>query len=331
MKKFLGIFFALALAVALAPVGVHAMAISPPFFDLSVPAIEPGAAYMETINLYNELDTPVTLYVSSTNFTSKGDESGGPEFYSADEYPFGTAMAEWVSFDTKPIVMEPQSRFSLPITVNVPLNAQPGSHFGAVIFGTAPPDEQAGAVAVNPEVGVLLLVRVAGEVHEQANIAEFGFTDPQVWYNRLPVGFFVRFENTGNAHLRPTGNLFIHDFLGRQVATIPVNADFRTALPLSIRRFEFGWIKSEVKDSDNALVKEWKNFALGKYTATLVLSYGQETNKIISDSRVFYVWPWRLMSVVGGGFLVLILLLVGWLKLYKRAIIKRYQKQQAKK
>jgi hypothetical protein len=176
-----------------------------------------------------------------------------------------------------------------------------------------------------------MLVRVAGDVREVGNIAEFGFENPQVWYNHLPVNFMLRFENSGNVHLRPTGNLIIKNWYGRTVANIKVNEDYKSVLPMSIRRFTFGWDKvgDSTMETLSPIEREFKNFAVGKYKALLILNYGS-TNQVLTDERVFYVWPWRLMVIVGSGLLALIALVWILKRSYDKSLLRRFEKFKKK-
>ncbi len=322
--------FALAAAMFLAPAhGAKALTISPPTFDYT---LNPGDTVLDVIKVYNESPEPLTVYPILQNFTSNKEEGGEPQFYPADQNPDGTALAPWITVEQTPITLEPSQRANLSFAINVPKEGvQPGGHYGAILLSTTPPTES-GKVGIASQLGVLLLVRINGDVKEIGTLPQFGFKHPQIWYNHLPVDFFIRFENDGNTHLRPTGNLFIKDWMGRQVAAIPVNEDFRSVLPNSIRRYEFGWKKLpnlEGKDFMSELKNEWRNFALGKYRAQLVLTYGSN-NQILSEEREFTVWPWRILCIAGAGLVVLILLVTLLMKAYNRAVIRRYERDKAK-
>lgn len=322
---------ALALTSVLVPfVAAQAVTISPPFFEYS---LNPGDVVLDVLKIFNEDDAPITLYPVVMNFThTEGDEGGTPSFYAADEDPNGTALAQWITITNKgPIKLEPKQRANLQFSINVPADkAQPGGHFGTILLSTQPPPSEGGTVAIGQQIGALVFVRVSGEVKEVGNIAEFGFQKPRVWYNYLPVDFFLRFENAGNTHLRPTGNLFIKNWMGRQVAAVKVNEQFAGVLPLSIRRFEFGWRHRNNPEGASELWKEWHNFAFGKYTATLVVNYGAD-NQLVTDTRVFYVWPWRLLVILSGGALVVLVLVMYLMKAYNRAVIKKYEIEKERK
>jgi hypothetical protein len=327
MKKILAGLFGLMTAVLLAPVGAHAMTISPPNYDYT--SVNRGDVIMDVIKISNEgKDVSMTLYPYVANFTFKqGDEEGGtPVFYDAQTDPYGTAMAKWIKLDTKPIVIKPGARAMVPFSINVPADASPGGHYGTVVFADQPPDDK-GVVTIGSQEGVLIMMRINGDVKEAGGITEFGFAKPKPWYNFLPVSFFVRFENTGNVHLRPTGNLFITDLTGRQVASVVVNPEFRSVLPKSIRKFSFNWTKQEGGATQSALWNEWHNFAIGRHKAQLVLLYGND-NKMVTGELAFYVWPWRLICIALGILLLIIFLFTIGKNSFERSIIRKYERKQ---
>jgi len=318
------------LALFLLPRGASALTISPAYVDHT---LNPGDTVIETLKVINDQGGQITVYPRAENFTAGADEGGTPQFYAAEEDPYGTALAKWITFDSQPIVLQPNERANLVFTINVPTDVQPGGHYGAVILGRAAPETQGGHIGLESEIGELVMVRVSGDIKEQASLAEFGFKQPQVWYNHLPVDFFFRFENSGNTHLRPVGNLFVKNWLGQQVAAVVINEDLKGVLPHSIRRFDFAWGGAssgglkEKPGFTEGLIQEWENFGFGKYKATLVLNYGA-SNKIIVDQREFTVWPWRLLCA-GGVVLLLILLFFALLmKLNNMAVIRRYEKMK---
>lgn len=316
------------LAVMLVPRGAGALTIGPPTFDF---VLDPGDTALDVIKLYNEDEFPITVYPIVMNFESDDDEGGVPKFYPSDEDRLGRGLAEWIDVDPTPITLEPGQRMSLPFSVNIPTDkVQPGGHYGAVVISTTAPEAGGGEVGIGQQIAALILVRVSGEVKEVGGIAEFGYEDPKPWYNYLPVDFFLRFENSGNTHLRPTGNVFIKNWYGRQVANVKVNPEFKSVLPLSIRRYVFGWAHTRDDANLSDLKREWKNFALGKYTATLVLNYGTE-NQILTDERVFYVWPWRLLSILGGSVLAIVTLFAVLKRIYDKAVIQKYEAMMKRK
>lgn len=328
MRKVFVSLLGAALGLLILPVASHAMTVSPPNYDYT--SVNRGDVIMDVIKLTNEGDTELTVYPQVKNFTfTEGDEgSGTPRFYDADKDPYGTAIGRWVKMELNPITLPPGGRTNVPFAINVPGDANPGGHFGGVIFATQPPNE-VNAVNIGGQIGVLMMMRVEGDVKEAGVISEFGLKKPLPWYNYLPVDLFVRFENNGNVHLRPVGNVFVRDMTGRQVASLVVNENFRAALPGSIRRYDLSWAKTEGGENKSGIWNEWNNFAFGKHTARLVLLYGAD-NKMLTSEVSFYVWPWRLMTICAGALLVLLFLLTVGKRAWERSIIRRYEGRNTK-
>ena len=330
MKKFFTKFLAAVgmLAVFAPLVPAQALTLSPLYVDYH---LNPGDTVLDVIKIYNGDPEPSTFHIQVANFANiSNDETGVPDFYSSTENRNGTGLASWVKVTggDQTFTLAPQERMNLPISITVPKNAQPGAHYGGVLM-VAGAKPKGGEVGITSKVGSLIFINVSGEVIDRASIAEFGFKEKKLWYNYRPVDFFVRFDNSGNTNLRPAGNLFIKNWYGRQVASIQVNEKLGSVLPKSIRRFEFGWGS---KNSDkhgflDELGKEWHNFAFGKYTATLFLNYGSK-NQVLSQERVFYAWPWRLMLIAAVLLLVVLFVLRTMGKSHDKAVIKRYERRR---
>jgi hypothetical protein len=247
-----------------------------------------------------------------------------------DDDKNGTGLAKWVKTDLQPITLEAGARENISFAINVPKeNAQPGGHYGAILFATTPPKAD-GTVGIGGQLGCLMLLRVSGDVKEAGVITEFGFSDKKLWYNYRPIDMFVRFENDGNSHLRPTGNLFIKNWYGRQVATLKVNDKFASVLPHSIRKFGVNWEGKQRGDDKGGFIselkKEWNNFGFGKYHAQLVLTYGTK-NQLVGADREFTIWPWRIMLVVALILVVAALIFFVGMKRYNEGVIKRYERR----
>ncbi|MFH2063558.1 MAG: hypothetical protein ABIJ46_05450 [bacterium] len=307
---------------------VSALTISPPSFDYSLDA---GDTALGVLRVFNETQFTETFYPSVMNFGANSDENGTPQFYPADEDRMGQGLAEWISVDTTKIELAPGERYNLPFSINVPENnPRPGGHYGAIILASSPPVQGNVAVGISSKLASIILVRIAGDVKEIGSIAEFGFTNPKSWYNYPPIEMFLRFENAGNVHLRPTGNLIITNWYGHRVANIELNSEFKSVLPLSVRRFDLVWGDESNSDGLSQLDREIRNFAIGKYTVRLIVNYGT-SNQILTAERVFYVWPWRLMLIGGLGFVLALMVLIWIKRTYDRSLIRRFSRKQEDK
>ena len=98
------------------------------------------------------------------------------------------------------------------------------------------------------------------------------------------------FENTGSVHVRPRGLITITNWRDKKVADVEFPQ--KNVLPGSKRKVETSW---DVK------------WLFGKYTATVVGSYGTSNTPLSPWVVSFWVFPWKIGSVVGGtAFLILL-------------------------
>ena len=296
----------------------------PPSLEIS---LIPGQTSNTIIKLYNETQDTLQLYTEARSFTAKG-ETGQPDFDFEAE-PIG--LSEWIEVEKGPIVLEPGERVEIPVTINPPSDADPGGHYATVFFSSNPPDE--GQVRISSKLGTLLLGRVAGDIIEDGLIAGFGLVEGKAMFNRLPIEFFARFQNTGNVHLRPTGAIAINSMFGKETGTVDVNAGKGATLPQTIRKYEAVWEKGQVRGvQGNFFTRFWdeyanerNNFGFGKYTANLSLHAG--TNSIDDTATVsFWVMPWRVILVWGVVAVFGIIFLIILLKRYNAWIRKKAEK-----
>jgi hypothetical protein len=146
-------------------------------------------------------------------------------------------------------------------------------------------------------------------------IREFTFT------NRIYQGgegnFRVRFDNLGNVHLAPTGDIKIFDMFGKQQGEIPVNiaSDFGNVLPKGERTWDnLKW------SSDNF-------FLINRYRAELSLSYGEQAKQTEFDTFFFWGFNWHYLSIIGGGLLLFFILIFFFVRFYIRSSVKNLEKQ----
>jgi hypothetical protein len=291
----------------------QAIAISPVMIDLE---IERGQAQDGVITLQNTGPAAATYFISAQNFVSKGEE-GQQEFVTDNQL---TDLAAWIKPEVESITLKSNEVQAVHYSVRVPTDAAPGGHYAAVFFSTQPSaGEGATAVGVGTKTGALFLVRVPGKIVESAEIKDF--SSPNRLYNSLPASFILRIQNLGNVHLRPQGQIVIKNIFGQVVENVPLNPTEATVLPNGLRRLETAWIKVAAPQGSGALAglkNEWKNFALGRYTADLQANYGR-SNLSLAAQLTFWVIPWR------SGLLILVGLILIWLMIkgYNRMVVMR--------
>lgn len=309
----------------------QALTLIPPSFEFDIAA---GQTVDTKVKIFNEEQETKVLYTETASFTAAG-ETGNPQY----DFSIPTeGLSSWFEVEKGPITIEPGERLEIPVKILVPQDAEPGGHYAILAFSPNSPDTggQSG-VAITAALGALFLVNVEGDVVEQGTVREFSLDHESAFFSRLPAQFFVRYANTGNVHLRPTGTITITNLFGNTSGTLEVNPTKGATLPDSIRKYDAVWERSMVTESTgNAWQTFWHeygneraNFAFGKYTAQLSLTAG--TDKLISDSSsvTFWVIPWHLCIVYGVGLIILIVLLFFFIKRYNKWIISRASASQA--
>lgn len=298
----------------------NAITLVPPSLEF---ATQPGKTIDTVIKLYNEGNDPINIYSSTALFTAK-DETGTPNFNFSTQ---PSDLATWIRVPAGPLGIRAGERIEVPISIEIPSNAEPGGHFAGLFFETRPPEDAAGQVKVRQKIGTLVIVRVEGNVREGATVEKFA-VDNVGSLHRLPIAFVTKVHNTGNVHVRPTGKIQIKNMFGRVVATLTINETEGAVLPNSTRRFDALWHVQTNEEARGSFMvefgREWHNFAIGKYTAVFTGTYSA-AQQSLSATTTFSVWPWELLLVFGVGLVVVIILLVFYIKWYNGMIIRRAQ------
>ena len=330
MKKYITVLFtAFVVGGSFLASDASALTIAPPILEIGA---NPGDNPTQNIKIFNETDSWITLWVSTANFTAKADEEGTPEFLPYQEGD--NSLANWIDIDkTTPITLLPSEQKTIPYTIHVPQDADPGGHYAAIFFGTQPQDTTGSSVGLSSKLGALVLLTVSGNINESGSLLEFKLTDPKPFYDHLPVGLSLVFQNSGNVHLRPQGQITVTNIFGQVSDKISVNKDEdggKNILPGTSRHLDAVWTRGalEVKDDGflDKLNNEIGNFALGKYKASLELGYGTQ-GKTVNANLVFWVFPWQLILVLFLTAAVLMFLAIRTIRGYNSWIVKRALKK----
>ncbi len=283
--------------VLLAQSNTVSLSVTPTLFEMSAAPLQ---VWQSNVKVINNNPYSLTVYLDAVNFAPQGEGGQGkflPVFETMSE---GTTLAEWLEITNEPVVLAPGESQSVPFTVRVPEDASPGGHFAAILVGTRPPDnDEALQIKTSQIVTSLFFLRVAGDVVEDGMIREF--RSSKNFYTTPQANFEVRFENKGNVHIQPQGEIKIKNMWGKERGVIPINhkTHFGNVLPASIRKFEFSW-KGELSPSD-----------IGRYSAELALAYGTDQRKFVTSKTYFWVVPVKPVLLTLGT-LGAILFFVFW-------------------
>lgn len=198
-RRWLLTFSVAALGWFFATQPASALTLVPPSLEFGA---QPGQTLKTAIKLYNETNTPVTLYTSFANFTAQ-DEAGTPNF---DFKNTSEGLASWITTDPAQLTLQPGDRVSVTVNIAVPANADPGGHYAAVFFGTQPPTTQGSGVSIASKVGSLIILRVAGKTVEQGTVKQFSIIGGQTLFTHPPVSFDLRIQKLRQRALPPGRN-----------------------------------------------------------------------------------------------------------------------------
>jgi len=279
--------------------------ISPIFFDLSA---DPNTNITSKIKIRNNTTSPIPLKLGVQKLS--GDTNGNLNL-KQDQNDY---TLSWIKFSQDSIVAKPLEWTEIPFTVEVPKDAAYG-YYWTITFTqdkTSPLARTGVNLTGSAGVPILLNVRKAGAI-TQGKLASFN--SDSSFYEYLPVKFITKFLNTGNVHIRPVGNIFIKDFLGREIEVLHVNNEQGTVLPNSARIFESKWnngfvtVEPKMVDGEPKVDKNGRaetklnfkfdkilDFRIGRYTATnLMIVTGANKDFTFQSETSFWVFPWKII------------------------------------
>lgn len=298
-----------------------AITVSPVVMDVDVVK---GSSKQDKITVRNDTDRTQTYALKVQNFVAEGEEGG--QAYLEEPQPSG--LASWVIVDKPAVTLQPGESAEFPFAINVPRDAEPGGHYATIFFTSSPGDIERTGVGVASKTGVLLLVNVPGDIREEARVETFSMYGGS-WINRLPANFELRIRNLGNTHFRPRGTLVIRNVLGSVVARVPANPKRSAVLPNSVRKVYAVWASTLDIPSGGFWTEvrnEWRNFALGRYTASVDIQYGSQNKTLEVEPSAFWVFPWRLGILAFVGLILVFALLRFYNAMIVRAALKRARK-----
>lgn len=304
--------FGLFLFLAFLPTTIFAespqvLTVTPPLFQLS---IAPGDIWKSSVKVVNGNPEDLTVYAEIVNFAAQGEQGQGRFIPILNEDDSNSTLAQWIEIAKGPHVIKPEQTKEIPFFVEIPEDAPPGGHFAAILIGTQPPKGDGPLIVQTSQVVTsLFFVRIEGDVVESGNIREF--RTEQSLVSTPENEFVLRFENKGNVHLQPRGEIKIINMWGSERGIIPINnqTHFGNVLPESIREFHFSW-KGEKSITE-----------IGRYTAEVTLTYGQNGYKNVSAKTYFWVIPIKATLITLGSVIAFILFLAWAIRLYVRRML----------
>ena len=258
------------------------LSISPLTFELTA---NPGDVLTNKLKVYNPSSSAIIVKMEAEDFKAVG-ETG--KVVVAPEENITYSLKRWVRIEPVEFTLEPKEQKFVDFIIEVPGNAEPGGKYGSVLATTGGVmGEGLTGTAIAQKVGALLLLTISGPVQESLTVKEFSVPH---FLEYGPVLFLIRFENTGTVHVRPRGFVTITDWRGKKVADVEFPQ--MNVIPNAVRKVEAKW---DCK------------WLFGRYTATLVGSYGTANLPFEPPVLTFWVFPWKIAL---GIFSIILLALI---------------------
>lgn len=162
------------------------LTVSPALIELDA---KPGGKGSQAVTITNGGDAPLDLTVAVEPYRSAtGDRSA----------------IDWLTVKPATLTIEPGQQGSVTVTITVPKKLKSGGRYAAVSFTTQPKGGGNGA-AMAGKIGVpfMIAVKGSGKLTEKATLEHFA----PVMTPDGRVAFAALIHNTGNLHLRPTGEI----------------------------------------------------------------------------------------------------------------------------
>jgi hypothetical protein len=245
--------------------------LSPPSQEIST---DPGKKTQISVTVRNTSDRTLPIKVRVENFTANGEE--GQIALSEEDK---NSISSWTKIAPQSFSLAPGESQDVTATVSVPKTGIAGGQYGSLIFSVTGSKEQ-NAAAVSQEVASLFLLRISGDIDEHLTLLSMS-AKPFSEYG--PVPMTMKFENTGNVHVKPYGLINITDMFGQRVTDIVVPG--QNVLPGSIR---------------NVTASLDRKFLIGKYKALAVMYYGTSKNHTLTAETTFIVIPYKIILILAG-------------------------------
>jgi hypothetical protein len=308
-----------------------------------VTTIKPGTKSSVDLHVHNSGSGTENLRIEPRSFkydSKTGDvtlEDGAPPIISG-----------WMTFSAQKFSVLSDQTFTQTVNFNVPKDAGFSYSFALVVSRQEQPKPQGSEQIIAGSLAVFTLVNV-DRPGAKSELQVVGFTSAKKLYEYLPATLSVRFRNSGNTIVQPSGNIFIQRtaHTPKPMAALPVNEKQGYILPGTERTVSAQWkqgfaVYQTTADSSKPtqhLSVDWgklKQFRIGRYTAKLVAVYSDGQHDVPIEGVVtFWVIPWKAISLT-IALIVLLYLFFRWRgkrrteKAVKRALAARDAADKAK-
>lgn len=274
---------------ALAEQGEFSFTVSPPIVEVNP---NPGESIDGTIRVRNNTGAPLEFRIQTRDFIVE-DQVGTPNILPEGTFSDQFSAASWISILPDLFTIPPRETVEVSYGIDAPSDARAGGHYAAVLF--APIQDvnvESTGTSVQPVIGALFYVGVAGDVREKAKISMF--KPKESLLQRGPVELKTIIQNNGDLHIKPIVNIKVIDLFGKVIETQKLD--------------EFNIFPTAKRSYLNTLGTD--RFMLGRYKVELTGTYGKANNLPLVAVTTFWVLPWKVGTIAVLIIVILILSII---------------------
>lgn len=264
--------------------------------------LQPGETYDGEITFWN-LSPKSTIYdVFVRGFTQIENYPGTAIIQTEQEdsiNPF--SASSWITTSQESINLLSNEYTKVTYTISVPEDAASGEHHASIFLLS---NESIGNNLNRSQAlsdlgaGPAILINVGDEIIEDAKLLSFT-TDKQL-YELPPVNFLTQFQNYGNTHVTPKGEIVLTNIFGQEIDRIQFNEQGLSLIRASSASYRDQWNHDEIFLKDGKL-------AIGPIKAKLLTTYKTINPGFapISETISFWVVPWKhILAIISIIFIL---------------------------
>lgn len=221
----------ISLAATLQNIANNAISLSPFLQNITVSESDTTKSF--NLELTNHSPNVQELDLTTRDFGSLNETGGILLEGSTDNYSQHYGLTSWLTLETDTVVLQPGEARTILVSINNRQDLQPGGHYAAVVAGVKSLDDQTGNhVAINQQLLSLILVDKQGGDHYDLKLKS---VEQNGNWLHLPDDIKLQFQNPGNVHVVPRGQVLLKNPAGRVIARGIINSESAYVLPASLR------------------------------------------------------------------------------------------------
>lgn len=211
------------------------LSVSPAITQLTLAKGQDTLSFDVTVS--NDSASAVSVTTRVDDFTSL-DTTGSAQFLNnTSKKATAHGLAHWMMPGLLQFNLPAHGTQKVPVQITQASTMGPGGHYGAVIFGIAPPPAsgQSNYIGSNTEVSVLVFL-TTDNAGKHAIRLDNPSLDPASL--ALPDSVNLVFTNIGDTQITPRGYVVVADSMGHEIARGIINADSGQVLPATSRLYQ---------------------------------------------------------------------------------------------